>query len=250
MRDLESELPDRIEDIETLLDPYECRVEHFVADCVLFGYGADVVEHARAVTLVSASPVPRAAYSNARSAFEAGIEMLYLVSQPDEYDWRGCLARASELRESDHIVEATALTRNSYGVSQEARPKSAEERLRSDARFVDSKNPGSGEMLRRAYLQLVTQSPTNHWSGLSRAAMAARAAEALGLNPGFAHGAVATYSILSRHSHPRLRLGSRELVKDGDGKFLLSNASPVAVEARVHTSFACFCAAAALRARP
>lgn len=248
--ELSRAFPEKLEELRSLLSAYECRPGHFVADTVLFGYGSDVHEHSEAVRILVESIAPRSAYANARSAFEAGVEMLYLVGNPDEYDVRGASARVWESREAHRHEQI----RSSYPdgalkpLGQDA--THWQDHVASDAAFCDSLAPGTGDRLRKAY-QIIDSSKAadGHWSGLSRRELAHRAEEELGLDPGSAVIFISMYSSLSIHSHPRLRLGTRQTERSDDGRLLFSTREIDTVVPRLFATMACMAASVSISRR-
>ena len=251
MIDLNRQFPEKLEELRELIGDYEVRQPHFIADTALYSYAFDVFEHTSTVGLLQTAQWPRTAYVNARSATEAAHDALYLVATRGKYDLNGALARAWESIEIETLARGRKEGRAILGLPQEATPTAAEDHILSDADFCEQQHAGMGRIMRQA-LETIQADKTRleHWSGLSRSKRLQAVQAALGLKPGFAEGQIHAHSQLSIHTHPRLRLGTRQVGRDDTGKWSFSARSLDAEAPKYFAALACMCASVAIRNRP
>ena len=232
----------------TLTD-YPCQPEHFVADRGLIDLAIDVAEHGHAVELLAASTVPRAAYANARAAFESALDILYLTLTEEAYDCCGCMLRAFVALANEDIQRRFVRANMAGGMPAQA-VDLAETVILSDARAWDEIVPGKGKELRAAFEEVRASPPhQHHWSGLTRKERTDALAVSTSTEPGFAEIADAIYGALSAHTHPRLRGTARATHEHGDGRVTITGlAEDVVIPAEL-ASFACVAALEALAKR-
>lgn len=221
----------------------------FLPDFVLYGFATDVREHAIAVQILTTGAVPRASFANARAALESAIDASFLVAEEREYAYRGSQARVAELFESEALEKKTAPHKVSLPDGAPP-PIDAEAIIIEDAREWDDLSPGAGDSLRRAWeaRTKVTGAARMHWSLLSKEVLYSRVfgeddeAE-LGRMTGVIH------SMLSMASHPRPRVGTRQITYSEDGGVLLGTKAVDPIMAQQVAALACDLAANALRTR-
>jgi hypothetical protein len=197
---------------------------HLIPDLVLYHLGLDVLEQAEAAELLAASNVPRAGYTNARSALEAAIDMQLLVVDPARYDIRGAEARAAELMEADAFHKRRERADDAYGLTALPSHPRPEDVALEDADSWDRLVPGRGRIMRQAFEAVQARwKQHRHWSGIERM-------EILRI-VGAAHNDVgghlaldAIYGALSIQVHPRPRTGQREVSINGAGDRLIFSA--------------------------
>jgi hypothetical protein len=169
-----------------------------------------VLEQARCVGILDRHPVDLGGYANARAAFEAAQDLVFLVTD-ENFDLSGARVRVFENLEfaDTRAKYARAFPEDMSDASTNAIDSTIEglvkmadgmrEAYPDRARDLDVAIAESGPVFRKG-----TRLPS-HWSLLSRRRMAELIADRLDDLPD-AQRAIFTYSHLSRASHPRLRL--------------------------------------------
>ncbi len=247
------ELPDLDPAITALREEvreYPFAPEHYIADLALYGLAIDILEHSLAVQLLRNSEVPRAAFANARAAFEAGMDILLLTSERTEYDVRGCLARAHELNEDKRLQARYNRASSESGLSPQSEQDFAT-LVEEDAVAWDKLVPGRGDFLRSVVAEF-SERPSGkrkHWSGMSREEIGLAVAQSLGAEPGVGQIFDAMYGGLSSHSHPRMRVGQRETTEGDTGGFVFSAKPSDKTAPAGAASYACSAAVASLKRR-
>lgn len=228
---------------------YPGRRDTLLPDIALYGFVTDVREHAIAVDMISTSASSRAAFTNARAALESAVDAAFLSRDENQYLYRGAQARVAELFEI-HELESRALPFDPpLPVDAPARMH-PEDAIAADAKAWDEDAPGRGSLLRGAW-ETFTQDPgavRKHWSLLSKdelyqTVFTDEDDEVLG---GMAR---VIHALLSMASHPRMRVGSRDIEFDEDGGVLLRTRATDADMARRITALACIVATSALQRR-
>lgn len=189
---------------------YKVRLRHFVPDYVLYAYALDVLEQAGLVASTTDVAYGRALIANSRAAFESALDMLLLTADPAKYNENGSWARTTELVEIEqlHVRRDAAIAK----LQLDARPAlfNAEEAIEQDAVIWEEECPGARTLLRSCLSKVRDERRwRKHWSGLSRKEQAKALDSAYSDQSGFAEMIDSTYGILSVHSHPRPRIGSR-----------------------------------------
>lgn len=228
---------------------YPGKRETFLADFALYAFVTDVREHAIAVDLISTSNVPRAAFANARAALESAVDAAFLTRDEDQYLLRGAQARVAELFEVHEIEKRAAPLKPP--MSKEAPPRMhPEDAIVDDAGAWDQEAPGKGVLLRRAW-ETFTKDDGNlrrHWSLLSKeklytAVFGVDGEGTLGTMGEMIH------ALLSLASHPRMRVGSRDIEYKDDGGIVLGTKATDAEMARKIAALSCRLATKALQTR-
>jgi hypothetical protein len=228
---------------------YPGKRESFVADFALYAFVTDVREHATAVEMLAASTVPRASFANARAGLESAVDAAFLVTDEREYLVRGAQARVAELFEI-HDLEKRAQPLDPPLSTESPARVHPEDAIAADAAAWDEQSPGKGRLLRLAW-ERFTKDPgavRKHWSLLSKEEVYQTVfpgAEAAALG-GMAE---VIHSLLSIASHPRMRVGSRDVVYSDDGGIILGTRKTDADMARKVAAMACMLAVAALQKR-
>ena len=226
------------------LKQYPMHIDHFIADSTLFGLAIDVVEQALAVQILVQSEVPRGGHSNARSAWEAAIDLLHLTASADDYDRLGCLARVHEIHEDARLRRRLLLepSMNAAEVDKEVRNMAHD-----DASAWSEKSPGAGEALKRAVDEFLGRKGQGrkHWSGLTREDLTTHVAGALDPSGELSRLFRGIYGGSSSHSHPRMRSGQRTSVEGEDGTLSIEGR---AVDREAPAELASYAVVAALQA--
>ncbi len=214
------DLQTEITQLENELREFRIHLEHAIPDIVLYNYVLDVLEHCNAVHSLTQNPnLGRAAHACTRAAFESCFDALLLVSDPSEYDRNGSLARACELLEHEDLRERRTKGLLAIGKTPLPPGKTPEELINADARAWDKDSPGKGAVLRDAFSDAKDQKKwLRHWSGFSRKKIAEVVSAAFWEDPSVADMADFVYGLLSIHSHPRPRTGSRITNVDEEGR--------------------------------
>lgn len=228
---------------------YPGKRESFPADFALFGFATDVREHAKAVEALSTTVFPRAAFANARAAMESAVDCRFLVSEEKNYLFRGAQARVAELFEIEELEKRAA------PLDPPIPPKSPprmhpEDRIVEDAEAWDEISPGRGGLLRIAWERFTTDPGAlrKHWSLLPKEEVyqtvfgGAQSEELGGM-------AEIIHALLSMASHPRMRVGSRNVEYTEEGGIILSTRPTDAEMARQITALACMISLSALQKR-
>ena len=207
MDDHSADLNALLGEIERDLAQYEPRDAHLLADTVLHGFGTDVAIHTRAVLSLRASKSPRAAYANARAAFEAAEDMVLLATEANNYDRTGALAYTIELVEVDALQARFVAADGAVGVARELEGSpSPEEIVAEDAREAESVRAGAGAELLDALAKARRGGRAKkHFSALTRKEIADELGKRLPGIVGLAAIGDAFYGFLSVQTHPRLR---------------------------------------------
>lgn len=220
MRDLakcRDELRRAIVELGARLERFKLRQSHFAGDLSFWGFAAHVRQHANAVFhLADPHSFGTALFANARAAFEAAQDALYLATETD-YSAAGSRVRVFERLE---FADINADKNLMFLDDPDAMPEAADAdpysqarvSILSDAEKWDTVVPGRGDLLRAALATLEPQFAAarsgsrhpGHWSGISRRKMAIELERRVG-EEGFAAHLVATYAALSRGAHPRFR---------------------------------------------
>lgn len=228
---------------------YPGRRETFLSDFALFAFVTDVREHAIAVATLTTGTVPRASFANARAALESAVDAAFLVRDEGAYLMRGAQARVAELFEVHEIENRAAPLKPPMSTDSPPRMH-PEDAVVADAKAWDSEAPGRGDLLRRAWETFTKDSGNlrRHWSLLSKEALYAQVFGADGQGELGGMGEV-IYALLSSASHPRMRVGSRDIEYTDDGRIILGTKATDAEMARTITALACRMATDALRRR-
>lgn len=220
---------------------------HLLADVVLYSLCIDVLEHAEVVSHVSARPFARAASANARAALESAVDASYLTARKEEYDIRGARARVAELYEAEEIERRSPPV---PGVDSATR-LSVEDVIVADARSFDELEAGSGKPLRGAWEQF-TKMPGAlrlHWSGRTKDELFNSVFQQVGDDDPIGAMAGVLHAILSTSSHPRPRVGTRELRRELDGMLAIYTRHEEPAFARNIAALSCIMASSALARR-
>jgi hypothetical protein len=206
--------------LEAALNEYRTYLEHAIPDVILYNYALDVLEHGNAVlTLTANAALGRAAHACTRAAFESCFDALLLVSDPAEYDRNGAIARACELLEHENLRQRRDRADEQLGLTREPSGVTPEEMIEADATAWEEYSPGKESLLRTAFDDVKTGKRwKRHWSGLSRKKIGEAVGAAFATEPGFPEMADYFYGLLSIHSHPRPRTGSRIRDIDSNGR--------------------------------
>jgi hypothetical protein len=205
--------------LDGMLAEYTPRNPHYVADLILHGFARDVSTHVHATILVADSNYPRAAYANARSAFEAAQDAALLASDTENYDINGALAFCVEQVEHEALQKRWEDAAAEWGIVKDRTGRmSPEELIEKESRELDSLCPGAAQLLRTALIEArAPRRAQKHWSGKSRAAISKLLEKRMPSFKGIAAGGDAFYGMMSVQSHPRLRAWSelRSIRPDG-----------------------------------
>lgn len=228
---------------------YPGKRESFIADFALYAFATDVREHAMAVDLISLGEVPRASFANARAALESAVDAAFLVSDESQYLYRGAQARVAELFEIDELEKRAAPLDPPLPTKSPPR-RHPEDAVVEDAKARDEQAPGKGDILRRAWeaFSKVRGAVRMHWSLLTKeelyqSVFAGNEAKLLGSMADVIH------ALLSMASHPRPRVGSRDIEYTDDGRILLGTRKTDPEMARKIAALACAIATLALQKR-
>lgn len=202
---------DRLRRIEA---GYRIHARYLVSDLVMLGYIQEALEHAIAVGVLSASPVPHRAIPNARSVFEAAQYALLLATHAD-YAYAGALAWVFHLRKDHKLQDDLEALGHSSGLDE---PRGLELAMGEMASTWDDFEPGSGQILRQAQNELELRKRTaDNWLGqnaalaLERQLAAYSAASGKNLPLPKAGTFKASYAALCRLTHPHTSVRPREI---------------------------------------
>ena len=218
---MREEFERQIQYLADRLESYSLSWDHIIPEMMLHHYLSDVMEQATAVAILVDSDVPRTAFTNVRSAFEAAQDAALLATSGSDYDWWGAVARVADILERHDLLRRFNKAIHAIGTHAEITAKSPEEIIAEEADDWDRERAGHGEFLRRALTHLTAKSGLwkRHWSGMSRPHVAQElhvrmAGEAIGPMLD------AQYGLLSLHAHPKPRVGMRGAKKeDGEVTF-------------------------------
>lgn len=199
--------------LELLQNGFEASGSHLIPDMVLIGFVNDVVECGHSVIVMVKAGLGRRAFSNARTAFEAMQQLLLLVTD-DDYDLAGAKAWVFFARRDFSMFERHGDVNDLPTAPTEFPDKRGLELALAEITSIwNAYSPGKGELIDRADAMLDTQPkrrPTN-WAGIPIAPELQRRFKTLAMDRGIVphapdHAEIynATYSILSRESHPRI----------------------------------------------
>jgi hypothetical protein len=190
-----------------------------VANIIALHFAWDVKEQLSAVEALLPLPGARAAFANARAAVEGALDLAYLLCDAAEFPQRAALARVAELFEF-----AEAATRGPQSPAERETSarlvKDAEDSALEAAKVWEQLDPGSGILVRRAVELISKELPIRrrHWSGVaSRVDLATTVFAANDPNLRLAEQFSAVEGVLAIHSHPRPRMGQRELSWSTEG---------------------------------
>jgi hypothetical protein len=228
---------------------YPGKLETFLPDFALYGFVTDVREHATAVDILADSKVPRASFANARAALESAVDSALLVSDEKQYLYRGAQARIAELFEIHELEKRAAPLDPPLPADAPARMH-REDVVIADAKAWDEQAPGKGDLLKRAW-EAFTKVPgavRMHWSLLPKEQIygivfGGEEAKLLGGMADVIH------ALLSMASHPRMRVGSRDVEFAEDGGILLGTRETDPDMARKIAALACIIATSSLQRR-
>jgi hypothetical protein len=204
--------------LERRLKSFKGRADHQVPDLVFLNMLIDVLEHAKAVSLLVDSQVPRAAYGCARASLEAAQDLLLMASDASKYDESGALARAFEVAEIEELHRRRERADQAIGISTNIPMAPGRDVLDEDAKEWDKAAPGKGRLLLEAYDQ-VRKDNRRHWSNMSRKNIAEEIARRAPSGSGLAEMSDALYGLLSIHTHPRPRTGMREFLQTAPDRY-------------------------------
>lgn len=249
MNDAELSLDEAIAELVKEGTRYPGTRETFLADFALFAFVTDVREHAIAVATLSTGSVPRASFANARAALESAVDAAFLVKDESLYLMRGAQARVAELFEVHEIEDRAAPLNPPMSANAPSRMH-PEDTVIADAKAWDAEAPGKGDLLRRAWETFSKDSGNRrrHWSLLSKEALYTQVFGADGQGELGGMGEV-IHALLSSASHPRMRVGSRDIEYTDDGRIILSTRATDAEMARRIAAFSCRIATQALQRR-
>lgn len=237
--------------LEKKLKGFRVSASHLVSDMVLYSISLDVLEQIMAVEILRASPVPRSAYANARSALEAAVDIVYLTLRPTDYDLRACQARSAELLE----LEELAKRRERADAALDELPPlpdalHADEAMDRDAKEWEARAPGKGAVFRRAFEHVHSRSTQRgHWSGLDKGEVFREIAAAHGVPREQGAMLEVIHAALSIHAHPRPRTGQRDVTVNADEARVTFNVSDPQDDAERGAYLACILALSALERR-
>lgn len=194
---------------------------HLVPDIALLGFLVEISENAEAVQLLAESNLPHRAFPNARAAVEAAQNALVLATEAD-YDLGGARAwvffkgkdRNYRQMPRAHVFE---------------RPEDAdawfEKALEEMSAIWEDLAPGKGRLISEAR-KLLDRQPKRpgNWAGLPMASTLQKrlndVRHLLGKSPNEDISSVlnATYSALSRESHPRTGFDPIRIDVHADGQ--------------------------------
>jgi len=231
---------------------YKIRLRHLFPDTVLYALAIDVAEHARAVGILVGSEVPRAAMVNARAAFESALDALLLVSDPSRYDERGMYARACELVEQENLIERMNAADAAIGKTRRRPALNPEEVVAEEGEFWSQELAGAKERFLEILKDVRSTSRwKKHWSGLGSLKHVAVELDRLeGPGRGLKEMADALYGLQSMHSHPRPRIGMREIKRDAEGSVEFQTAAADPKRAAGFAFLSCTLAKLALDRKP
>lgn len=205
--------------LDLVLAQYTPRNPHYVADMVLHGFARDVSTHVHATILVAGSNYPRAAYANARSAFEAAQDAALLASDTGSYDVNGALAFCVEQIEHEALQKRWEDAAAEWGIVKDKSGRiSPEELIEKESAELDRLSQGAAQLLRNALIEArKPRRAKKHWSGKTRAEISRLLQQRMLPFKGLAAGGDAFYGMMSVQSHPRLRAWSelRSIRPDG-----------------------------------
>lgn len=229
---------------------YPGKRETFLPDFALYAFATDVREHALAVDILSSSDVPRASFANARAALESALDAAFLVSDESQYMYRGAQARVSELFENEAIEQRTAPLEVPMRVTAPA-PMRAEDAVIADAKAWDEQAPGKGDLLRRAWEAFTKDrgAVRKHWSLMAKEQVyqiVFADHDGAALLGGMAEVILA---LLATASHPRMRVGSRDVEYTEEGGILFGTRKTDPDMARKVAALACMSATQSLQRR-
>lgn len=212
-----------IADLRLALDLVEPRIrafradsKHWTAHLSLLGYLGDFLGNARAVLVLTECPETRLAlWSNARLAFEAAQDALYLLTRENVDEAAGEIRAFERLEHADWKGKvALAFPEDVDGATYESVVNKEIERILRDASRAKHREPAlytafeaALERRRADYRHPAGRKPS-HWAG-SRAAIARQIGERIGVDDE-AQRQVMMYSRLSRFAHPRYRVDAHE----------------------------------------
>jgi hypothetical protein len=228
---------------------YPGKRETFLADFALYAFIMDVREHAIAVAVLSAGPVPRASLANARAALESAIDAALLTQDESQYLVRGAQARVAELFELHEIQKRAAPLKVPLPADATA-PMHPDDAIVEDARAWDEQAPGKGIILRRAWETFFKDKGNHrrHWSLLSKEQLyeTVFGSDADGKLGGMGELILA---LLAQASHPRMRVGARDIQYTSDNDILFGTRTTDAEMARQIAALSCKMATQALQRR-
>lgn len=199
--------------LESLQTAFQASGSHLIPDMVLMGFVSEVVESARAVSTLLSANLGHRAFPNARTAFEAMQQLLLLVTD-ENYDLAGAKAWVFFSRRDFALLTDFGNSADLPLAPEEFPEKSGLDLAIAEiTKLWNDYSPGKGQLIIKAAEILATQPkrPAN-WAGVSIAPELERRFLALTREKGIStsepeHARIynATYSILSRESHPRTR---------------------------------------------
>ena len=218
---------------------------HLLADVLLYSLCIDVLEHAETVMQVSQTKFARATSANARAALESAIDAAYLTKSGFDYDVKAAQARVAELFEIEEIEK------RSPRVAGQPDRLSPEDVVIAEARSFDDWVPGSGKPLRGAWERFTKLSGAHraHWSGLTKEDLFNQVFQSDGETEPVGAMAGSLHAILSTSSHPRPRVGAREIQQESDGTLVILTKHEEPVFARNIAALACLMASSSLARR-
>lgn len=252
MTDHIKELSESIPALDVARSSYRIRLRHLLPDTVLYALVLDVAEHARAVQILVGSDVPRAAMVNARAAFESALDALLLVSDHSLYDERGMYARACELVEQENLIQRMDLADDVIGKDRHRPPVVPEDIVKEEGEYWAQEFPEASTRF-AGVLKDVRSSKRwkKHWSGLGGIKQVAIELDRIeGPGRGLKEMADAIYGLQSMHSHPRPRIGMREINQDAEGRIEFQTAANDPQRAAGIADLSCSLAKIALERKP
>ena len=209
-----------VADLDRARSRFRIRLRHFMPDTVLYSLGIDVAEHARAAAILVRTEVSRAGMVNARAAFESALDALLLVADPALYDERGMFARACELVEQENLIDRMNAADVAIGSSRRRDSIHPEEIVREEGEFWEQELPGARDKFLGILKDVrATGRWRKHWSGFGgRKQLAEELDRIEGPGRGLKEMSDALYGLQSMHSHPRPRIGIREIQQDHEGR--------------------------------
>ena len=199
--------------------------------------------------MISSGEAPRASFANARAALESAVDASLLTKDEKQYLMRGAQARVAELFEVHEIEKRAAPLKPP--MSTDASPRvHPEDAIAEDAKAWDAEAPGKGDLLRRAWETFTKDSGNlrRHWSLMPKEQLYL---EVFGADEDGALGGMGEviHALLSLASHPRMRVGSREVEYNADGGIALGTRATDPEMARRIAALSCRIATQALQRR-
>jgi len=199
------------------LTGFKVFLKHAIPDFFLLHLGIDVLEQGGAVVTIARGHAPRAAVANARSAFEASLDMLVLLAEPTLYDEMAAFARVCELLSWEDLRRKRVALHPTLGLEAPQVSATPESTVEEECKKWEEDSPGVGTMYRRVLAQARADVRwKHHWSGKSTFVERAQViANKWNTEPGFVETAGILWGLQSIHTHPGARTGMRAVKNEG-----------------------------------